>query len=46
VIIKSGKAWYVVGENGKRLGGPYYSLAAAQKRLAQIEYFKHRSKRR
>lgn len=27
----------------KNLGGPYKTKAAAKKRLAQVEYFKHHS---
>jgi hypothetical protein len=42
-MIKKGKAGYkVVSEKGKNLGGPYKSKAAAQKRLRQVEFFKHR----
>jgi hypothetical protein len=29
-------------KSGKNLGGPYRTKAAAQKRLRQVEYFKHR----
>ena len=32
----------VLSENGKNLGGPYKSKAEAEKRLRQVEYFKHR----
>ena len=42
VIRKKGNKWYVYSETGKKLGGPYPTEAAAKKRLAQIEYFKHR----
>jgi hypothetical protein len=42
-MIKKVKAGYkVVSEKGKNLGGPYKSKAAAQKRLRQVEFFKHR----
>ena len=42
-MIKKVKAGYkVTSEKGKNLGGPYKSKAAAQKRLRQVEYFKHR----
>ena len=42
-MIKKMKAGYkVVSEKGKNLGGPYKSRAAAQKRLRQVEFFKHR----
>jgi hypothetical protein len=44
-MIKKVKEGYkVVSEKtGKNLGGPYKTKAAAQKRLRQVEYFKHRS---
>lgn len=48
MIVKSGGGYKVVsehkGKDGKRksLGGPYKSLAAAKKRLRQVEFFKHR----
>jgi hypothetical protein len=33
----------VLSEDGKKnLGGPYKSKAAAQKRLRQVEFFKHK----
>ncbi|MGH9704552.1 MAG: hypothetical protein ACRD4K_14350 [Candidatus Acidiferrales bacterium] len=43
-MIKKVKAGYkVTSEDGKKnLGGPYKSKAEAQKRLRQVEYFKHR----
>jgi hypothetical protein len=42
-MIKKVKAGYkVVSEKGKNLGGPYKSKSAAQKRLRQVEFFKHR----
>jgi hypothetical protein len=42
-MIKKVKAGYkVMSEKGKNLGGPYKSKAAAQKRLRQVEFFKHR----
>jgi hypothetical protein len=42
MIKKSGGGYKVVSEHGgKNLGGPYKSKAAAQKRLRQVEYFKH-----
>ena len=34
--------YYVVSESSKRnLGGPYKTRAEAEKRLRQVEYFKH-----
>lgn len=42
-MIKKVKAGYkVVSEKGKNMGGPYKSKATAQKRLRQVEFFKHR----
>jgi hypothetical protein len=42
-MIKKVKSDYkVLSEKGKNLGGPYKSKAAAQKRLRQVEFFKHR----
>jgi len=40
VVKKEGK-WWVESEKGKNLGGPYDTEAAAEKRLKQVEYFKH-----
>jgi hypothetical protein len=42
-MIKKVKEGYkVMSEKGKNMGGPYKSKAAAQKRLRQVEFFKHR----
>jgi phosphosulfolactate synthase (CoM biosynthesis protein A) len=43
-MIKKVKGGYkVLSENGKKnLGGPYKSKAEAEKRLRQVEFFKHR----
>lgn len=41
MIKKSGKGFSVKSETGKNLGGPYKTKAEADKRLAQVEYFKH-----
>ena len=41
-MIKRVKGGYkVLSEKGKNLGGPYKSKAEAEKRLRQVEYFKH-----
>lgn len=41
-MIKKVKGGYkVVSEKGKNLGGPYKSKEEAEKRLRQVEYFKH-----
>ena len=45
-MIRKVKGGYkVVSEKGKNLGGPYKSKEAAEKRLAQVEYFKQQGKR-
>jgi hypothetical protein len=42
-MIKKEKSGYkVLSEKGKNLEGPYKSKAAAQKRLRQVEFFKHK----
>ena len=41
VIRKVGKQWCIFSESGKRLGC-YSSRPAAERRLQQIEYFKHK----
>ena len=42
MIKKVIDGYKVVSEKGKNLGGPYKSKAEAEKRLRQVEYFKHR----
>jgi hypothetical protein len=42
MIKKVTGGYKVLSEKGKNLGGPYKSKAAAQKRLRQVEYFKHK----
>jgi len=42
MIRKTKSGWKVVSEDGKNLGGPYKTREAAEKRLRQVEYFKHR----
>ena len=40
-MIKKVKAGYkVLSEKGKNMGGPYKTIAEAEKRLKQVEYFK------
>lgn len=42
-MIRKVKGGYQVqSEKGKNLGGPYKTKAEAEKRLRQVEYFKHR----
>jgi len=44
-MIKHEKGkWHVYAESGRHLGGPYDTKEEAEKRLNQVEYFKHRSK--
>lgn len=44
-MIRKVKGGYiVVSHTGKKLGGPYKSKEAANKRLKQIEFFKHKGK--
>lgn len=42
MIRKEKSGYFVKSEQGKNLGGPYKTKAAAEKRLAQVEYFKHK----
>jgi hypothetical protein len=42
MIVKRTGGYYVVSESGKNLGGPYKSRKAAEHRLKQVEYFKHK----
>lgn len=42
MIKKSGGGYKVTSESGKNLGGPYPSKSQADKRLKQVEYFKHK----
>jgi hypothetical protein len=41
VIKKTKEGYKVTSEKGKNLGGPYKTKAAAEKRLREVEYFKH-----
>ena len=41
-MIKKVEGGYkVLSEKGKNLGGPYKTKQQAEKRLKQVEYFKH-----
>jgi hypothetical protein len=42
MIRKTKEGYRVLSEKGKNLGGPYKSKAEAEKRLRQVEFFKHR----
>jgi hypothetical protein len=41
-IVKRKDGYHVLSEKGKNLGGPYKNRTEAEKRLRQVEYFKHR----
>jgi hypothetical protein len=42
-VIKRVKGGFkVTSESGKNLGGPYPTKAKAEKRLKQVEFFKHK----
>lgn len=45
MIKKTSKGFKVVSHKGKNLGGPYKKRSTAEKRLRQVEYFKHRKKK-
>jgi len=40
-VVKKKDGWYVQSQAGKNLGGPYDTEGAAEKRLTQVEAFKH-----
>jgi hypothetical protein len=42
MIRKTREGYKVLSEKGKNLGGPYKSKSEAEKRLRQVEFFKHR----
>lgn len=42
MIRKTKSGYEVLSEKGKNLGGPYKSKGQAEKRLRQVEFFKHR----
>ena len=44
MITKTAKGYVVKSEKGKNLGGPYASKEQAEKRLKQVEFFKHQKK--
>lgn len=44
MIVKTKDGYHVKSEDGsKNLGGPYKTEEEAKKRLAIVEYFKHKS---
>jgi hypothetical protein len=46
MIVKVKGGYKVVSSKGRNLGGPYKNLEEAQKRLRQVEFFKHRKAQR
>lgn len=43
MIVKRKDGYYVLSEKTKKnLGGPYKTRADAEKRLREVEYFKHK----
>ncbi len=46
MITKRTNGYYVKSKSGRNLGGPYRTRAAAERRLVQVERFKHMSKKR
>lgn len=44
MIRKVKGGWKVLSESGKNLGGPYKTKKEAEKRLREVEYFKHKKK--
>ena len=44
MIKKTGRGFQVKSEKGKNLSKPNLSKGQAQKRLRQVEYFKHKGK--
>jgi len=45
MIVKKKDGYHVVSSKGKNLGGPYATEKAAEKRLREVEYFKHKGKK-
>jgi hypothetical protein len=41
MIIKVKGGYQVISTKGKNLGGPYKTREEAEKRLREVEYFKH-----
>jgi hypothetical protein len=41
MIVKVKDGYQVLSTKGKNLGGPYKTLEEAEKRLREVEYFKH-----
>jgi hypothetical protein len=45
VKVRTKKGIVVKSHKGKKLGGPYKTEKAANKRIQQVEYFKHKKKK-
>lgn len=45
MIRKTKQGYQVVSESGKPLSKPNLTRAEAEKRLRQVEYFKHKARR-
>ena len=43
MIVERDGRFQVLSEDGKNLGGPYKTLAEAEQRLREVEYFKHQT---
>jgi hypothetical protein len=41
MIVKHQDGYYVKSEKGKNLGGPYSTREKAERRLKEVEFFKH-----
>ncbi len=42
MIVKVPGGYQMVSTKGKNLGGPYWMIKEAKKRLREVEYFKHK----
>lgn len=42
MIVKTSKGYVVKSESGRNLSRPYKTKSQAQKRLAQVEYYKNK----
>ena len=45
MIKKVAGGYKIVSSKGKNLGGPYRTRKEAEKRLRQVEFFKHKKKK-
>jgi hypothetical protein len=45
MIKKVAAGYKVVSSKGKNLGGPYKTKKEAERRLRQVEFFKHKKKK-